>query len=84
MSLLIGEWAWLYAQTVAASLWAIFRRLLDASGTRFIYLGVILAAIAFRILAAPLLGVGLQVGSDMARSGFFREKKHEFGLRRIY
>lgn len=71
----MGHWAWQYATKVFASGWYFFNRILESSGTKFFYLTTVLAAIAFRILAAPLLGDALASGSDWA-SEIFRKRPY--------
>lgn len=83
---MIAQVAWAYAISVFASLWMFFKRLLNATGMQPIYVTVVLFAIAFRLLAAPLVGAGLQAGSDMYRSGAYRLRSRassrSTGLRR--
>lgn len=74
--IVIAQWAWAYACKAFASVWYFFQRMLAASGMTPIYLAVTLIAIAFRLLAAPLVGVGLSVGSDLYRAGTFRAKSY--------
>lgn len=73
---IISRWAWAYACKAFAYVWHFFKQSLNASGMMPIYVVVVLICIVFRLLAAPLVGVGLSVGSDLYRSGVFRTKPY--------
>lgn len=68
----ISQFAWHYANRAFVATWLFFKRLLNASGMMPIYVVVVLFAIAFRLLAAPLVGAGLAVGSDIYTAGKLR------------
>lgn len=65
----ISQWAWLYANRAFVSVWWFFKQALNASGMTPIYVVVVLFCIAFRLLAAPLVGAGLAVGADVYTAG---------------
>lgn len=68
----ISQWAWVYANRAFVATWLFFKRLLNASGMMPIYVVVVMFAIAFRLLAAPLMGAGLAVGADVYTAGKLR------------
>lgn len=80
----LGQAAWSYANLAFVAVWKMFDSLLINSGMKVIYLVIVLFAIAFRLLAAPLVGIGLTVGSDMYRKGMFKPKEYGTGISRIY
>lgn len=72
----MGLWAWNWALDVFGFVLRAFQQILDASGLRFVYLVMILAAIVYRLLVAPLVGVALREhGSDVYRKSKARRDK---------
>lgn len=47
-----------------AFVWTVFHTMLESTGTMSIYLGMIMFAIATRVLVGPLVGSSLEAGSD--------------------
>lgn len=64
----LGQQAWMFANKAFAFVWFCFDQLLRASGMKIYWLAVFFFALAFRLLAAPLVGAGLSVGSDTYRA----------------
>ena len=72
----MGLWAWGWALEVFGSVLYFFQKILDATGLRFAYLAMILAAIVYRLLVAPLVGHALrESGSDVYRKSKERWQK---------
>lgn len=67
-------YAWAYANRAFSFVWSAFHELLVASDTMIYYLVIVLFAIAFRLLAVPLVGAALTAGSDMYKSGANRTR----------
>lgn len=70
----LARQAWAFANQAFSYVWYMFDQLLRVSGMKPIYLVMVLFAIVFRLLAAPLVGAGLAAGSDVYKKGIMKAK----------
>lgn len=68
MDNMMGNIALAYAVRVIWQVWSWFGVVLNATGTRHIYLTFFAFAIVFRLLIAPLVGQSLRAGSDTVKA----------------
>lgn len=61
----VGAWAWDWATRAFYSILTIWNVLMRATGTKGIFIIMFLFAVAYRLLAAPLMGAALSAGSDV-------------------